>query len=239
MPTSKKPRKKGRHGLKNAMMKRIIAKGGRGKDIDSELKRFADADLTRVNGYHKLQNLTILTNVERFKTKMTKAMFAINRLVDGDTEDFRLVTSCIGIGGTLLYRVNFSDETKEAYRRDIADGLFGIIRARSMRNRRAPVTQGLLDNIHNGLAAAQELLLWAEDNDRLALADVLGLARADVIKNNDDMNVAKEKALLGRHWDRAEEITRNDAAWLEERGLAYIIEPYQPNQKENRNGISQ
>ena len=223
MPKSKKPRKKGRHGVKNAAVKKIIRLGGAGRNVDAPLKAYVESHDDEAEGFYKLKSMIRFSNRGLFLEEMTKAMFDVKRLRTGGTEEFRSVTSCLGVGGSLLFAIDFDEETREVYRKGIADAFFDVVRVRSCRNRRRHVSPALIENIEGGLVLAQELLLWAHEHDRQALVKVFRLARGDIIANHPELNIAKEKALLGRHYDRCYEISLEDDLWLHEHGYEPIV----------------
>lgn len=219
MPVSKKPRKKGRHGRENALMKGLAkrkkfasvddARDFIGKSFDQliEIKR------QRRPGLAQIHYLTQLADREELLEAFTKAFYCLDRWpTTDDTKDFNVVSSSLMLGVLCHKRM---DVQEQDLLHDLQRAAFMAVTCARMKNKGEQVPVQNLESVRIGLTTAQALMEYAYENDRQAFIDVLRHNDRDHVESTPGLLEAHERLILGQNYDTVQR-------WEAEDGLLYI-----------------
>lgn len=172
MPTSKKPRKKGRHGMIN----RKLAKAKKMMSLpDEQLESLAD-DLEkeawrRTLARRNYEWMSVMLDHEDLIEGFTRAQHSLDKFRETDEIfDYNIVCSSLMLGAMVHRRLGVEEKT---WLEDIRRGAFETVYAYKLRGEHQQIPDGNLRLIGIGLDAAQDLIDYAFTHDPQALKEVL------------------------------------------------------------------
>lgn len=195
MPRSKRPRKQGKHGRKMKAMATLRSRQASPEEREKAVERFKKEHYEHAKGRALIGNRIALADRDRIVSTFVKCMFRVEELdTTMNFEDFRLTGSCLGIAGSMTHALGLENECAARLHADIAAGTFNLIRVMRLRNYQEEVPRATIEAVKAGLVAAQELCLWAWDNDRATLENALEL---DALEPDDALAEQRVAFILG------------------------------------------
>lgn len=162
---------------------------------EKAVKHFEKENYQHAKGMALIENRARLADRDRIVTTFLKCLYRADTLdVTQDFEDLRLVGSCLGVAGSMTYSLGLENECAARLHADIAAGAFNLIRVMRLRNYQEEVPRAAVAAVKAGLVAAQELCLWAWDNDRATLENALEL---DALEPDDALAEQRVAFILG------------------------------------------
>lgn len=223
MPTSKKPRKKGRHGREaDALRKWRREKFASVEDARASLRVLEESRLKRRPGVAQIHFMLQLADKEELLESFTKAYFCLEKWPTTDRfEDFDRVSSSLMLGILCHKRMGVLEHDLLS---DMQHAAFMCVVCVRLRNFGKPVPPQNLEAVRRGLTVSQELMEYAYEHDRQAFIDVLKHNDADHVGRTPGLLDQHERLILGQNYDRVQEWEKEDeATW--NNGLLHREEP--------------
>lgn len=201
MPTSKKPRKKGRHGQIVAASRKLLAKKFKDKDdAVRTIKLLDEASARDTLARRKYEWMSAMLDKEDLIEGFTRAHTSLNRLpTTKDRKDFNIVSSSLMLGAMCHMRLGVEEQS---WMTDIRRATFGIVSALRIFKSGQAVPEANLPLIREGLNAAQDLIEFAFDNDPQALKEVLIKNDPVYTDMHPEETEARERFILGDRYDQ-------------------------------------
>ena len=210
MPTSKKPRKKGRHGRLNDK----IRQAAKMRYMEtSQIEKLAD-DLEkeaarRTMALRRYEWMSVLLDHESLIEGFTRAQCSLQRIPKTfEIFDFNIICSSLMLGAMVHMRLGIEEQSWLA---DIRRAAYGTIMAYRLRGMNQEVPEANLTMIRIGLTAAQDLIEYAFKEDPQALKEVLLKNDPLYTRAHPEENEARERFILGDRYDQVKswQLTRN------------------------------
>ena len=200
MPTSKKPRKKGKHGQLNANLHKL--RTGRFKDkddaertIDALEKKAKESALAR----RHYEWMAVLLDHEDLIEGFTRAHNSLNKVPKTkEIFDFNIVCSSLMLGAMVHRRLGVEEQS---WLTDIRRAAFGIVMVYRMWGNKQAIPEANLAMIRIGLTAAQELIEYAFKEDPQALKEVLIKNDPLYTQAHPEETEDRERFILGDKYD--------------------------------------
>ena len=174
--------------------------------------------LTKYNGMAKIRNMMLITDRDQTVRQCIKSMFELNtiKIQDIDSVIFKRIIAFLVIGKVLGNKL-LADEDREICNQTIEQSAYMLYTTVRLKSRGAEVPQSNLEVIRDGLSYAQELFLFAQDNDGDAFLNAI---YASMGNENDgvEQHMLRHKYLLGDRWDQIYQ-------WVENNELTFSDDP--------------
>lgn len=201
MPTSKRPRKKGKYGLLNANLRKLRA--GRFKDQNDADRTIAALEKSAADaamGRRHYEWMSVMLDHEELIEGFVRAHQSLDRIpTTFKIFDFNILCSSLMLGAMVHMRLGIEEQS---WITDIRRAAYGTIMAYRLRGMKQDVPEANLNMIGIGLTAAQELIEYAFKEDPQALKEVLLKNDPLYTRAHPEENEARERFILGDRYDQ-------------------------------------
>ena len=211
MPTSKKPRKKGKHGRDMDAM-RAARKGTYRNDAHmKQVYRTLSRKKRHVkSGASLFAWMNDLADPDTLLSYFAQAFFALKRWRETEEiGDFNCVSQLLMIGAMLHKEMKVQEGS---LLRDIRNAAFLTICCVRLRNFDHEVPEANIEAVHSGLVTAHELAKFAAENpdQRNTLLNVIRQNLPDFVAARPGLREQRERFILGDKYDIVQKWIRED-----------------------------
>lgn len=212
MPVSKKPRKKGKHGAKNALKKRYILKDG--QPVDNAEKTLTDYQ-RMIDEESLARSRYAYMSIVADKSNMYQPLIEAYRYIDElpDTKDyvpFNMITTHLTQGAMIHQCLKVEEQEWLKEIRHAAFMVFTVYRQWLLDE---PIAEANLEPIRVGIDAVRALVEYAWDNNPQELREIKIKTTRTYIELHPEETEGRERLLLGDRWEQIKEWNLNEMAW--------------------------
>lgn len=200
MPTSKKPRKKGRHGAINDKLRKARRMDSLTTEELEKLAEDLEAEAVRKRmALRRYEWMSVLLDHESLIEGFARAHASLKRIPEtNDVFDFNVICSSLMLGAMVHMRLGIEEQS---WLTDIRRAAYGTILAYRLRWMKIEVPEANLNMISIGLTAAQDLIEYAFKEDPQALKEVLLKNDPLYTRAHQEENEARERFILGDKYE--------------------------------------
>ena len=211
MPVSKKPRKKGKHGAKNAIAKRLVIKNG--KVVDNSKKAMDDFQRMMDREYLARSRYTYMALVAD-KSNMYKPFIEAYKSIDDlpHTNDFLPFNYLVAhlTQGAMIHKCLEVQEGE--WLKEIQHAAFMVFTVYRQWLLDEKIAEANLEPIRVGIDAVRALVEYAWDNNPQELREIKIRTTRTYIELHPEEIESREKLLLGDRWEQMRDWKLNELA---------------------------
>lgn len=212
MPVSKKPRKKGKHGAKNAIAKRLVIKNG--KVVATSTKAMDDFQRMMDREYLARSRYAYMTHVAD-KSNMYKPFIEAYKSIDElpQTNSFMPFNYLVAhlTQGAMIHKCLEVQEGE--WLKEIQHAAFMVFTVYRQWLLDEKISEANLEPIRVGIDAVRALVEYAWDNNPQELREIKIRTTRTYIELHPEETEAREKLLLGERWEQMKNWKLNELAW--------------------------
>lgn len=200
MPVSKKPRKKSKIKREIDARRKILRGDFKSeKDIQKTFEYVEESQRKMRRQCEQISWMLSFVDKRTLLQAFTHAFFSLDRWsTTDDYSDFNRVSSSLMLGALLHKAMGVQEKD---LLEDIQHAAYMTVMCARLRNHKKPVPASNIEPVKHGLIIAQDLMMYAYDNERQALINVLKHNSKDNLRVNPGLEEQHERFILGRHYD--------------------------------------
>ena len=209
MPTSKKPRKKGKRSRVFDIVRRFKKNNYESvEQFRRDRKYLQELERDTIVARDQLDWMIALTDFENVRKGFLRSLSALDRWsITEDADDFNLVTSSLMLGILIWHKARIAEVD---VLRDMQHAAFMCVVCARLRSKDHEIPAANIESVRDGLTVAQLVMEAAYKEDRQSFIDALKENAPEFLRKHPELVDVHYKMALGRNYDTVQEWDRKD-----------------------------
>lgn len=209
MPTSKKPRKKGKRSRVFDIVRRFKKNNYESvEQFRRDRKYLQELERDTIVARDQLDWMIALTDFENVRKGFLRSLSALDRWsITEDADDFNVVTSSLMLGILIWHKARIAEVD---VLRDMQHAAFMCVVCARLRSKGHEIPAANIESVRDGLTVAQLVMEAAYKEDRQSFIDALKENAPEFLRKHPELVDVHYKMALGRNYDTVQEWDRKD-----------------------------
>lgn len=209
MPTSKKPRKKGKRSRVFDIVRRFKKNNYESvEQFRRDRKYLQELERDTIVARDQLDWMIALTDFENVRKGFLRSLSALDRWsITEDADDFNVVTSSLMLGILIWHKARIAEVD---VLRDMQHAAFMCVVCARLRSKSYEIPAANIESVRYGLTVAQLVMEAAYKEDRQSFIDALKENAPEFLRKHPELVDVHYKMALGRNYDTVQEWDRKD-----------------------------
>lgn len=209
MPTSKKPRKKGKRSRVFDIVRRFKKNNYESvEQFRRDRKYLQELERDTIVARDQLDWMIALTDFENVRKGFLRSLSALDRWsITEDADDFNVVTSSLMLGILIWHKARIAEVD---VLRDMQHAAFMCVVCARLRSKGHEIPAANIESVRDGLTVAQLVMEAAYKEDRQSFIDALKENAPEFLRKHPELVDVHYRMALGRNYDTVQEWDRKD-----------------------------
>lgn len=209
MPTSKKPRKKGKRSRVFDIVRRFKKNNYESvEQFRRDRKYLQELERDTIVARDQLDWMIALTDFENVRKGFLRSLSALDRWsITEDADDFNVVTSSLMLGILIWHKAKIAEVD---VLRDMQHAAFMCVVCARLRSKGHEIPAANIESVRDGLTVAQLVMEAAYKEDRQSFINALKENAPEFLRKHPELVDVHYKMALGRNYDTVQEWDRKD-----------------------------